>query len=233
MKIKKMQHLYQLTFLPHLFPINCYLFETNAGLIVIDMGVSSFVSTIQKLARDSHQKVAMLLLTHAHGDHVNGVPAFRKAFPHAKVGISRRDSAFLKGNFALQAGEAQRKIKGGFSKQQIQVDFTFTDRELINGLKVVATPGHTPGSVSFLETATKIIVAGDALQTQGGIAVAGVLKLRFPFPGLATWSPAIALASAKKIAQLHPAVLAVGHGEMLLKPEKMLQKAIKAAERKV
>lgn len=47
MKIKKMQHLYQLTFLPHLFPINCYLFETNSGLIVIDMGVSSFVSTIQ------------------------------------------------------------------------------------------------------------------------------------------------------------------------------------------
>lgn len=48
MKVTKYKNLYQLTWAPMLFPINCYLWENDDDIIVIDMGVKSFVSEIKK-----------------------------------------------------------------------------------------------------------------------------------------------------------------------------------------
>ena len=50
MKVTKYKNLYQLTWAPMLFPINCYLWENDDDIIVIDMGVKSFVSEIKKIA---------------------------------------------------------------------------------------------------------------------------------------------------------------------------------------
>ncbi|MEK3882861.1 hypothetical protein [Paenibacillus sp. PL2-23] len=78
-----------------------------------------------------------------------------------------------------------------------------------------------------------ILIAGDAYQTRGGVAVAEHMKLAFPFPAMATWNAAAALASARKLAVLGPSLLATGHGDMLPSPAAAMERAIGAAEAKL
>lgn len=131
MKVTKYKNLYQLTWAPMLFPISCYLWENDDDIIVIDMGVKSFVSEIKKIAERLNKPISALLLTHAHADHVNGVPLFHKIFPNVPIGISDRDFQLLNGNFSLLSDEAKNKIKGGFSKESIHIDFTFKKNTII------------------------------------------------------------------------------------------------------
>src|SRR5690606_31675869 len=62
--------------------------------------------------------------------------------------------------------------------------------------------------MAFLDTRTGALIAGDAFQTKGGIAVAGQLRPGFPFPALATWHQRTALESAKKLGKHRPSLLA-------------------------
>ena len=232
MKVTKYKNLYQLTWAPMLFPINCYLWENDDDIIVIDMGVKSFVSEIKKIAERLNKPISALLLTHAHADHVNGVPLFHKIFPNVPIGISDRDFQLLNGNFSLLSDEAKNKIKGGFSKESIHIDFTFKKNKY-NNFHIIESPGHTPGSVSFFEEKSKILIAGDAFQIRGGVAVSGTLKIFFPFPALATWDYQTALNSAKILKELAPNVLAVGHGKMIIDPIQNITVAISEAERHI
>ena len=75
------------------------------------------------------------------------------------------------------------------------------------------------------------MIAGDALQTQGGIAVSGTIRWLFPLPALATWHKPTALKSARALRALNPTRLAVGHGKVLESPLAAMDQAIKAAER--
>lgn len=231
MKRKKYKNLYQITFLPAVFPINCFVLEQADNLIVIDMGTGQFVKAIQKLCKETGKKVSKLLLTHAHGDHVNGVPQFRKMFPDACIGISKRDKLLLEGRFSVRKGEPDKKVKGGFPKASIPIDFTFEDEDKIDSLTVIASPGHTPGSVSFFESDNKLLIVGDAFQIRGGIAVSGTLKLGFPFPKMATWDAETAIESAQKLAAYSPDLLAVGHGSMLIQPIMEMKRAIEKSEK--
>jgi len=96
---------------------------------------------------------------------------------------------------------------------------------------VVASPGHTPGHIAFLDVRDRSLIAGDAFQTRGGIAVSGDLRLLFPFPAMATWNRQTALASAVALRALNPSLLGVGHGPTLSEPAAAMDRAIEAARR--
>ncbi|GAB2557380.1 MBL fold metallo-hydrolase [Gracilibacillus alcaliphilus] len=230
MKISKYKNLYQITYLPTMFPINCFVIEQEQKLLVIDMGVRPFADQVKKISEQTGKKVSHLLLTHAHADHVNGVPHFRQLFPDVSIGISKRDSLLLTGDFELKKGESQKKIKGGFPNTQIPFDFTMEDKEQIEGISVVESPGHTPGSISFYEPNHQLLIVGDAFQIRGGLAVSGTLNLLFPFPKFATWDEDKALNSAKRLTAFQPKLLAVGHGNMRQEPQQAMQQAIQKAE---
>ncbi|VDG19656.1 MBL fold metallo-hydrolase [Lactobacillus brevis] [Lactiplantibacillus mudanjiangensis] len=227
---KQNHQLIQLTVLPHLFPVNCYVWEGPTALTIIDMGTPQFVPALKRLVDQTGKPIKQLLLTHAHADHVNGVPAFRRAFPHAQVGISERDAALLAGNFTLQPNEDPQAIQGGFAKVTIKTDFTFTGGDRIDDWQLLNTPGHTPGSLSFFQPDQRIVIVGDAWQIKGGLAVAGDVRWRFPFPGKATWSPATAVQSAHQLIDLHPQLLAVGHGSMMPTPTMAMQQTLQRME---
>ena len=56
------------------------------------------------------------------------------------------------------------RLPGGFSA--VAVGERLTDGQLLDvagGLRVVATPGHTPGHVSLLHEPTRTLITGDAL----------------------------------------------------------------------
>jgi len=105
------------------------------------------------------------------------------------------------------------------------------DGERVGSLEAIATPGHTEDSLSFLDIRNHYLIVGDAMQTAGGVAVAGKIRLLFPFPGLATQNKREAVKSAEKLLKRSPALLAVGHGAMLPNPQEAMKNAIADAER--
>lgn len=169
MKTTQFKNIYQVTFSPKLFPINCYVIERENDLIVVDMGIKGFLKAVKRIQETTAKPVSLLLLTHAHSDHVNGVEKFQENFKEVKIGISERDERLLKGDFKLRQGEPQNKIRGGFSKDDINVDFTFNEGDTFGNIEVLCTPGHTPGSVTFYLSDSAAVIVGDAFQTKGGL----------------------------------------------------------------
>ncbi|MBA4535989.1 MBL fold metallo-hydrolase [Bacillus aquiflavi] len=232
MKIIKEGVVYQLVFLPHFFPVNCYLIEEDKELTLIDTGLPNSYKGIIQAIKMIKKPLTNIILTHAHADHVGSLDVLKKKFPNVSILISIRDSRLLMGDISLDQNEPQTPIKGGIPKNiQTKPTHLLTEGDSIGSLEVINTPGHTPGSISLLETRTHSIIVGDALQTRGGIAVSGQIKPFFPFPAFATWNKQLAIHSAKKISQLSPKLLAVGHGMMIKNPKNTMQKAIAQAEK--
>lgn len=231
MKVSKFKNVYQITIFPKVFPINCCVIEKESHLVVIDMGMAQFIREVQTISNQSNKPVNYLLLTHAHADHTGAVNQFKEKFPNAEIGISERDRQLLDGDFTLREGEPESKIKGGFTKKFVHTDFTFEDK--IDNISVIKTPGHTPGSVSFLDKKTGFVFTGDAFQTKGGLAVSGTLNVTFPFPKFATWSFETAVHSAELLIDQQPAALYVGHGEMVEDPAEAMKQAVKTARSKL
>lgn len=221
----------QLSFLPRLFPVNVYLVEEDDGLTLIDAGMPFSLKGILKAAQSLSRPITRIVLTHAHGDHVGALDGLKEALPGAKVYISHRDQALLAGSRALEEGEPQLPIKGDVPKKiRTTPDHLIHDGDRIGSLLAIASPGHTPGHMAFLDTRSQVLIAGDAFQVRGGMAVSGHIQPLFPFPAMATWSKSDALASARRLADLRPSWLAVGHGRMLEQPQAALALAIQHAE---
>lgn len=209
---------------PHLYRlvryglINVYFVLEEDGLTVVDTAVSGSETLIAKAAEKLGQPVRRILLTHAHVDHVGGLDALHARFPDAEVLISARDARFLEGDTSLDENEPQTKLRGGFPTVQTRPTRLLEDGDTVGSLRSVASPGHTPGQMSFWDLRDGTLIAGDAFQTQAGLAVAGQLRLLFPLPALATWHKPTALESARKLTALEPKRLAVGHGPVLENP---------------
>ena len=90
-------------------------------------------------------------------------------------------------------------------------DETLADGQVLpvlGGLQVLATPGHTPGHLSFYAPGPGILFAGDSLRVLGG-------RLRVS-SGPNTADEAAAAASASRQLALQPRLLCAGHGAALL-----------------
>lgn len=234
MKIESFDNLHQLTLWPRLFPINCYLYEEQHELTLIDTGMSASFKGIIKKIEEIGKPLTNIVLTHAHGDHVGSLDQLKDTFPKVCVSISARDSRLLKGDKSVDHHEQQTPIRGGIPNNIKTIpNQLLKEGDRIGSLRVIETPGHTPGSITLLDSSSGIIIAGDALQTQGRVAVCGQLVPLFPFPSFGTWNKELALKSAKKIFQLNASLLAVGHGKVIINPKEHLDVAIREAEKKL
>lgn len=234
MKITKHKNLYQLAFMPTIFPVNCYLIEETDSLTLIDAALPSSYKKIIQTAKEIGKPIKHIILTHAHSDHIGSLDALKQRIPDAAVHISERDALLLRGDKRLLNGESNTPIKGGIPKSiQTKPDHLLNEGDEIGSLRVISTPGHTPGSISLIDVRSKAIIVGDAFQVRGGFAVAGTTKWSFPFPSLATWDKQIALESARKIKSLNPTLLAAGHGVMVTSPDAQLTQSIEESERRL
>lgn len=222
----------QLTYLPKVFPVNCYLVEERDSLTLIDAALPNNVKAIMKAADDIGKPITRIVLTHAHDDHVGALDGLKALIPSAQVFISAREARLLAGDRSLESTEPNVAIRGGVPKNvSTKPDVLLHDGDRVGSLLAVAAPGHSPGSMAFLDTRNNILIAGDAFQTRAGVAVSGQLKWLFPFPALATWDKQTSLETARRLRDLKPTLLATGHGNMIVKPKQVIEKAISEAER--
>ena len=220
-------NLFQLT---RLVAFNCYLLREDDGLTLIDTNMGGQAEAIVQAASKLGLPITRIVLTHAHVDHVGSLDALHEMLPDVPVAISERDVRFLSGDKSLDPSEPQVPLRGGYPICKTKPTILFKEGDRIGSLEVIATPGHTPGHVAFLDTRDRSLIAGDAYQTQGGVAVSGTIELLFPLPALATWHKGLALESARKLVALKPTVLTVGHGKALKNPQAEMEHAIRVME---
>jgi len=213
--------------------VNVYLVQEEDGFTLIDTALESCASSIVQVARQFGQPIARILLTHAHADHSGGLDAIQALVPDAEFIMSARGARFLAGDMSLDAGEPRDKLRGGWIIRKTPPARLLHEGDRVGSLEVIATPGHAPDHCSFLDTRTRTLIAGDAFQTQGGVAVSGTFKPLFPLVYYATWHKGLALSSARKLHALKPSRMAVGHGRVLNEPLAAMDYAITRAANKL
>ncbi len=88
----------------------------------------------------------------------------------------------------------------------------------VAGFTVLETPGHSPGHVSFWRESDRVLIVGDVLGNMHFIT--GMPGLHLP-PDLFTPDPARNRESARRLAELRPALACFGHGAPLRDPDKL------------
>ncbi len=152
------------------FMVNSYVVgckETKKGFIVDPGGDEDLILRYV----ESHKlEIEKVLLTHGHIDHIGAVAEVQQAI-NAGIFISADDK------FLLDEAEAQSQMFGLRPPSPFEVESYLKDGDEFKvgnlNIKVLATPGHTPGSISF--QVNDILISGDTL-FEGSIG-------RTDFPG--------------------------------------------------
>src|SRR6266700_4937612 len=183
-------NLFQLT---HLGAINCFLVREHDGFTLIDTSWPGCqAQPIMLEANKLGQPIARILLTHAHIDHVGSLDALHEALPNVDVVISEREARLMAGDLSLDPSEPQDSKPGAYLCKT-KPTHLLHEGEHVGSLEVIATPGHSVGHVAFLDTRDRTLIAGDAFQTLGGVAVSGTFKILFPLVAMSTWHKGLCL----------------------------------------
>lgn len=190
---------------------NVYVLKNGEELTVVDAGMPrnarKILSYVRKLGKQP-SNISTILLTHCHIDHVGSAFELRKA-TKAKVAIHVEDADFLAGKKALPrpkgvVGSLFRAASLFFKFTTFQPDITLREGDVITGLKVIHTPGHTPGSISLIDPKRELIFVGDTLRYSKG-------KISGP-PERFTLDANQTKLSIKKISELQFETMLSGHG---------------------
>lgn len=139
-------------FVTDFFDSNVYLFENNGKKIMVDCGGTE--EGIANLLKVIDFWPDYLLLTHGHIDHILSLPIFFKT--GTKVFVHNSDAPYLRNPLY---NLSSRLIGRTFKLEESVYDYDNLPKDL--GIKVIHTPGHTPGSVCLL--VDQHLFSGDTL----------------------------------------------------------------------
>jgi glyoxylase-like metal-dependent hydrolase (beta-lactamase superfamily II) len=208
----------------HLVPntvANPYLLIDPDGLTLIDAGLPGSHKKILRymaLLGYAPADLKRILITHSDFDHVGGLAPLKKA-TGARVYASPVEAQ------AMAEGHPSRPVRprktitrflfglmgGLFKPARIQVDELLTDGQILpmlGGLRVIETPGHTPGHISLYSASTGILFCGDSI-------VSGEAGLRGS-SGANNWDQAKSDESVRRQAALGARILCCGHGSVVM-----------------
>lgn len=141
---------------------NCYIIANEKEALIIDPGAEA--GTIKKAIDHLDVTPVAILLTHTHYDHIGAVDETREMFD-VPVYVAPEEDAWL----SDPSKNLSQMIGTPFSVEP--ADHLFNPDETLEigsfTFKVLATPGHSPGGVSFVFDEDQIVISGDALFAGG------------------------------------------------------------------
>ncbi len=216
------ENLIQLT---RLHFVNAYLIREEDGFTLVDTTTGGGAGDLIGAAQAAGAPIRRIALTHGHGDHVGSVDALKEQLGDSvEVLIPELDARILAGEKVVEG-----KVPGSWPKVATVPDTRINGGDRVGSLEVIASPGHSPGHVAFLDARDQTLIAGDVFTAYGSVAVSNHFYLRFPLAAMATWDKAKDLESAQTLRALEPRILVVGHGPAKRDPGAAMDNAIARA----
>ena len=143
---------------------NTYIvWDSTLEAAIIDAGESSEreCEIIDKFIAERGLKPTLAINTHGHFDHLMGVEHLQRKYG-VRFALSSKDEFLLKGAsvsaelFGVRAGDMPETIDIDLDGLE-SISFGHTE------LKVIPTPGHTPGHVALYEPTSGVLFTGDTL----------------------------------------------------------------------
>jgi glyoxylase-like metal-dependent hydrolase (beta-lactamase superfamily II) len=167
--------------------VNAYVLIRGKEAAVVDTGTPGNAGKIADVVRTaglSWDAVQHVILTHYHPDHIGSIGEVLTSAPKATAYAGAADIPQIKSPRPLKA---------------------VGDNDEVFGLRVIATPGHTPGHVCVFDPAGSLLILGDAMNNTGN-------KLAGPNPQY-TADMTQAHQSIKKLGKLTFQRAFFGHGD--------------------
>lgn len=170
--------------------VSAYFLYRNGEAALVDTGVSGSDPAIEATLTEiglGWDDVGHVIVTHKHPDHQGSLQGVLSLASNARWYAGAGDIDAINAN-----------TEGS----------VVADGESVFDLRIVETPGHTPGHISVLDPAAGILVAGDALNGADG----GVVGANPDF----SEDMQMANASIERLAAFDYEVVLFGHGEPVL-----------------
>ncbi len=234
--------------------VNVYLIKEEP-LTLIDVGPKTEAAA-NALRDKLHENgvrledVKRIALTHAHEDHCGLAKQVRDAAQKAEIFVHKWETGHLFGrqargehkNLMLRAGVPETIFneiqslysdiaqltdalgEGEFSELKDEMEFEFAS----GVLRVLHTPGHTPGSCSFFRESNRTLIAGDCVLkriTPNPIVSPDPFDPQKRFKSLAEF-----LVSLARIRSLAPTLVYGGHGEPITDFEEIFHRYVRSID---
>ncbi|PVU77661.1 MBL fold metallo-hydrolase [Acidianus hospitalis] len=191
--------------------VKSFLIDYDKGYILVDAGTPGSGKRIAEFLNSKGVKLDYVVFTHTHPDHIGGAYELRN-YTKAKFAIDANGvdylregkirepvlhSAFLKVVFALGRPFFFKKFSG------VKEDLILKEGELVEGVEVLRTPGHTNDSISLYLPSINSVIVGDTLQgTNKGLKYPSIYENLEEL-----------IKSVEKIKSLKPSFVYVSHGK--------------------
>lgn len=200
---------YQIPLMPR-NAINCYL----VGDVLIDAGIKSSHTKIFPALKG--RTITAHALTHAHADHQGSSKVICEALNIPLWCSELEKPQAESGNVTIEYPKQEHIItkfqKNYWAGNGYKVSRILKEGDEVNGFKVIDTPGHSSGHISFFREKDGVLIVGDAMVNMNLLTTA--VGLHQP-PGLFTTDKQQNIRSIHKLAALDPAILCFGHGPVL------------------
>ena len=234
--------------------VNIYLIKEDP-LTLIDVGPKTKQASgalREKLRRHGveFKDIQRIVLTHAHEDHCGLAKQIRDEAKNAEIFVHGWETGHLFGRLA-RAEHHQLMLRAGVpdsvfqEMQSIYGEISLLTDALSDGefsalademelefasgtLKVLHTPGHTPGSCSFVREANRTLIVGDCVLkriTPNPIVSLDPFDPEKRFKSLAEY-----LVSLAKIRSYAPTLVYGGHGEPIHDFEEIFNRYVRAID---
>jgi glyoxylase-like metal-dependent hydrolase (beta-lactamase superfamily II) len=233
-------------------PVNCYLIGEDP-VTLIDTGpktkeAAEALREGLRRARFRVSDIRRIVLTHAHEDHCGLARSLRDEAKDAEVLVHGWETGHRVGRLEYDE-HRQLLVRAGVPDEDIQQlrrmyegvrayadaleDNQYSELkdemelEFASGsLRVIHTPGHTPGSCSFLREADRTVIAGDCVLKR--ITPNPILSPDPVAPSKRFRSLAEYLVSLARIRSLSPTLVYGGHGDAVTDFEELFHRYLRA-----
>ncbi len=173
---------------PVSFEVRCFVVADAGGVVLVDTctpGSSEAIGAALAKVGAAWSDVTDVVLTHSHFDHTGGLTESAELASGATVWAGAQDAPEI----PTVGGRAVRPLG---------------ESDRVGNLRVLHTPGHTPGHVSLLHEGASILFIGDLVGSEDGALSFG--------PSAFTADPALSRRSLQRMVDLQPDRILFSHG---------------------